>query len=201
MGEFMDLTTKVWLANEVRVWGLLATAIIGGISWAAALTHSRWQSEFSVENARIAQDKERASNEKIAELRRDTAEANARVGDAQVDIAKANQQIAEANAREKIAEVRLEQLRKQLQPRVLNEEAFLEPLKNIPPQRYKILHVRDTTDGLQLSIQIMTALDKVGWTMTAAPAPIEKKDLMLSPDISFDVGSAMSVGGQPTGVS
>jgi hypothetical protein len=79
---------------------------------------------------RTANLKEKYSDERIsaneAETRRAVSEsdkANAALGIAQADIAKAHAQIAEANAREKDAELKLEYVRKQLQPRFLDEEA------------------------------------------------------------------------------
>ncbi|WP_441281068.1 hypothetical protein [Tardiphaga sp. 862_B3_N1_1] len=84
----MDLSAKVWLANEVRIWGLAATAIIGVISFAAALTHSRWQADLATLKEKIAQDVQRASDEKIAFAVNDAAQANARAAEANLELAR-----------------------------------------------------------------------------------------------------------------
>jgi hypothetical protein len=119
--------------------------------------------------------------------------------DADRKIKAADERIAEFNARAMNAELELERLRKKTEPRRLNDEAFLAPLKKLPPQRFKVLYVPDTPDAIPLAMEILIALQRLRWVTTEIPAPIEAKDSMLPPGISF--GSAMSVGAQPTGIS
>jgi hypothetical protein len=133
----MDLTTKVWLANEVRVWGLAAAAIIGIISFAAAWTHTRLQAELSAENERIAQDKQRESNEKIALALNDAAQANAKAAD---------------------AELRLAQLTMPRGMLLKSNAAFREALKGRPDFKVQIFWLRSVSDGEYLAWRITNCL-------------------------------------------
>jgi hypothetical protein len=133
----MDLATKVWLANEVRIWGLAATAIIGVISFAAALTHSRWQADLAAQNERIALDKQRESNEKIAFALNDAAQATAKAAD---------------------AEVRLAQLTMPRGMLLNSSSAFREALKGRPDFKVQILWLRSVSDGEHLAWRITNCL-------------------------------------------
>jgi hypothetical protein len=153
--------------------------------------------------------KEKFSDERIsaneAETKRAVAEsdkANAALGIAQADIAKANAQSAEATARTKEAELKLEQVQRNLEQRqFVNEEAFLQPLKGLPPSRFRILYVRDTTDVFPLAVSLIIALQKIGWVALENPRPIEAKDSRFPGIPAVPDGSAMSIGGQSTGIS
>lgn len=71
-----DLPTKVWLANEIRVWGVFVTAFVGLVSFAANWTHSRWQAELSAQKEQAASELQRKSDEHIAEAQEKAATAN-----------------------------------------------------------------------------------------------------------------------------
>jgi hypothetical protein len=167
----MDIATKVWWANEVRVWGLLATAIIGTISWAAAWTHSRWQSELSAENARIAQDKERASNEKIAGLLARSDDARAKLAIAEEGIAKANESAAQANARAAEAQLALEKLKA---PRLLSDEQMsrvVEKLMRFHGTKFDAAVIPGDPEAIIFLSHITAALERAGWVWVEWTAP------------------------------
>jgi len=84
----MDLATKVWFANEVRIWGLAITAIVGIISFAATWTHSRWQAELASQKEVVAAQIQRASDERIATAANEAAQANARAAEANLELAR-----------------------------------------------------------------------------------------------------------------
>lgn len=114
----------------------------------------------------------------------------------------ADERIAEYNARAKEAELKLEQLRKHLQPRKLNEEIFLAPLKGWPPQKYKILYERQASDASSVSRDLMLAFGKVGWVTTDNPIPIEDSPFPAIPGITGSPpGSAASIGAAVFGIT
>ncbi len=139
-------------------------------------------------------DERTAANE--AETKRAVAEsdkANAALGVAQADIAKANAQIANATARTKEAELKVEQLRKELGPRHLQRDIFLRELLSQPSAQVEILYLQDDPECFGLAQEIGRALEDAKWPV-AAPKPIPS--LFLS-----DGPTSLSVGGQPSGVT
>jgi hypothetical protein len=102
----MDLATKVWWANEIKIWTVFAAAFLGLVSFASNWTQTRWTEELSVEKARIADEKERASNERIATAQAAAATANE-------EAAKANREAANANKKAAELSLETEQLRKE----------------------------------------------------------------------------------------
>ncbi|MEH2501406.1 hypothetical protein V1290_000217 [Bradyrhizobium sp. AZCC 1578] len=176
----MDIATKVGWANEVRVWGLLATAIIGAISWAAALTHSRWQSELSAENAKIAQAKERASNEKIARLVARSDDARAKLAIAEEGIAKANESAAQANARAAEAQLALEKLKA---PRLLSDEQMsrlVEKLKKFGGTKFDAAAIPGDPEAIIFLSHITATLERAGWVWVDWAAPEGQLSLTYS---------------------
>jgi hypothetical protein len=82
-----------------------------------------------------------------------------------------------------------------------NEDAFLAPLKGLPPAKFKILYVRDTSDVFPLAVSLIIALQKIGWIAVENPRPIEAKDSIFPGIPAIPDGSAMSVGAQSKGIS
>jgi flagellar basal body-associated protein FliL len=82
---------------------------------------------------------------------------------AKADIAKAHVSIAEADARTKEAEVKLEELRKQVGPRHLKSQEFIEALVGKPTLPVEIMFLKDDADAFTLSLEIRTALQMAGW--------------------------------------
>jgi hypothetical protein len=101
---------------------------------------------------------------RTASLELETAKAKAELGTAQADIAKANAEIATAHertaefdARTKEAELKLEELRRQVQPRFLTPN-FASALVGHPKAHVKISYVRDAADGYTFGGQIYATL-------------------------------------------
>lgn len=141
----MDLQSKVWLANEVRIWGLAVTALVGLISFAATWTHSRWQSELAAQKEEVASKLQRESDERIA--------------DAQARAAEANQKAEE----ERLARVRIEQ---RLADRNLSDEQFatvVEKLKAFVGQQYRVVTFWDLREPMAISNRISRAITAAGW--------------------------------------
>ena len=90
----MDLPSKVWWANEIRVWGTLATAAIGAVSFAATWAHSRWQADLNAVKEEIAAKERVESDERIAQAkaRGDEAHAQAEGASAQAATARLEQE-------------------------------------------------------------------------------------------------------------
>jgi hypothetical protein len=104
--------------------------------------------------------------------------------------------IAAANARTAEAELRLEQLRKNVEPRRVDQPVFLKLLEGQPKSRIEIVYVRDDADAFQLSHQILDAFKKASWDVEQ-PVPIKPFDTYPYSVIP----SVMSARGQPRGVS
>jgi hypothetical protein len=105
----------------------------------------------------------------------------------------ADKRIAESNARTKEAELKLEQLRKQLGPRHLQRDIFIEEISGQPMARAEIMYLQDDPECFDLAQQIWRALEDGKWPVDP-PKPIPS--LILS-----DGPTPMSVGGQPSGVT
>jgi hypothetical protein len=156
------------------------------------------------------------AHERIAELstqgeqlRKDAAEANARLGLAQADIAKANASIAEADARTKEAELKLEQLRRAVRPRGFGRE-FFELVKDEPGCPVRISYVETAGDGASLAMQLKLALPKEkGWVagdpeLITAREPFmagSPQGLFRNPDFVAAETTMMGTGINPSGVS
>ncbi|MFZ1774902.1 MAG: hypothetical protein WAT78_13210 [Rhizobiaceae bacterium] len=141
----MDLPTKVWLANEIRIWGLAVTATIGVVSFIATWTHSRWNAELSSlrEDAAIAAKQE--SDERIAEANTRAAEAN---------------QKAEAERLERL------KIEDRLADRSLNAEQTTQlvgKMKAFKGQEYKVTTFWDSREPLALANIIHRALTQAEW--------------------------------------
>jgi hypothetical protein len=137
--------------------------------------------------------REEQSDWRTTIIEADTAKSKAELGVAQADIAKANVQIAEANARTKEAELKLEQLRKDLGPRQLQRDIFIRELTGQPTAPVEIMYLQDDPECFALAQQIGLALKDAGWP-AGAPKPIPA--LIIS-----DGPTSMSVDGQPSGVT
>jgi hypothetical protein len=94
------------------------------------------------------------------------------------------------------AELKTEQLRKELGPRHIQREIFLKALSGQPKANVEIMYLRDDPECFELSQQIWRALEDAEWKVIA-PFPIPQN---ISPD-SLKIPTAMSVDGQPSGVT
>jgi hypothetical protein len=126
-------------------------------------------------------------------LESDNLKAQAALETAQADIARANAKIADANALQKEAELRLEQLRRQVAPRVLNREAFIKALEGEVKAPTEVMFLRDDSESMGLAQGIAFAMEAAGWQITSRrPIP---------PSADPQLPTAMTVGGQPSGVT
>ncbi|HEX3116885.1 MAG TPA: hypothetical protein VHQ48_15555 [Bradyrhizobium sp.] len=91
------------------------------------------------------------------------------------------------------AELRLEQLRKDLGPRHLQRDIFLKELFGQPSAQVEILYLQDDPECFGLAQEIWRALEDAKWPVMA-PKPIPS--LFLS-----DGPTSLSVGAQPSGVT
>jgi hypothetical protein len=158
----LDLPTKVWLANEIRIWGIAVTGIVGVISFAATWTHSRWQAELATQKEEAAVRLQRESDERIANATAEAAKANARTAEAQLQ---------------------LEQIKRQVGPRIIPEDVFLKELEGrIAPKIVKIWFSEDAVDGSQLASQLGSLLDKAKWTLSPAMR-LSRDDPLLKPSV------------------
>jgi hypothetical protein len=137
-----DLPTKVWLANEVRIWGLAVAAILGIISFAATLAQSRWQAELASQNEEVARILQRQSDERIASAIAEAASANARALEAQLA---------------------LEQFKA---PRSLTDEqaaTVAEKLKPFAGQEWGATMYWELKESVDIATRIYDALTLAGW--------------------------------------
>lgn len=91
------------------------------------------------------------------------------------------------------AELKLEQLRKDLGPRQLQRDLFIKEIAGQPNAPVEIMYLQDDPECFDLAQQIWRALEDGKWPVEA-PKPIPS--LILS-----DGPTPLSVGGQPAGVT
>lgn len=103
---------------------------------------------------------------------------------------------AKANAEAASAALKLEELRRQTAPRQLNRDAFFKAIDGKPKALTRIMYVRDDPECFDVAQQIYRVMKEAKWD-AISPVPIPSNDPNLRPDIPI----AMSVGGQPSGVS
>jgi hypothetical protein len=106
-------------------------------------------------------------------------------------------EIAAANARTAEAELKLEQLRRQVAPRQLNREAFFKAIEGQPKARVEIMYLRDDPECFDVAQQIWRLLEDARWDVTP-PVPIpssgEQDALQRGP-------TSMSISGEPSGIT
>lgn len=107
-----------------------------------------------------------------------------------------DERIAESNARQKEAELKLAELRKQVAARHLNVQEFAKSLNGMPKLPVEIMFPRDDGEAFQLALEIRDGL-KLAKSGAGEPAPIPLPDI---PQLAR-LPSAMSAGGQPSGVA
>ena len=100
--------------------------------------------------------------------------------------------LSDARRKQTEAESELIKLRNQIGPRQLNREVFWEALRDQPKAPVQILYLKDDQDSMEFAQEIANDLNRAGWKVTER-API-------SPSQS-DVPTAMTVGGQPSGIT
>jgi hypothetical protein len=106
--------------------------------------------------------------------------------------------IAEANAREKEAEVRLEQLRALSGPRDFNFDIFRDEIADKPKAHVQIWYLPDSSDGFWFASRLRGALGIAGWD-AESPIPIPEPD--KNNLLTVGMPRALVAGGQPSGVT
>jgi hypothetical protein len=112
-------------------------------------------------------------------------------------IAEAAERSAAASERAANAELALERLRQQTQPRRLDGNALVMALEARPKAPVEILFTRDDAEAFSLSMQIRDFLKMAGWEVSE---PTALTRAHASPRLS-QYPSAVGAGGQPAGVT
>jgi hypothetical protein len=118
--------------------------------------------------------------------------------------------IAEANARQKEAELKLEQLRKLAGPRGINSDTLKKELAGKPKAPVFIWYLPDSSDGYWFATRLFGALWESGWR-PERPVPMPDLDEKVVEAVMPGVPQvlpilranprAMNAGGQPSGVT
>jgi len=101
--------------------------------------------------------------------------------------------LSASTERAAIAELKTEQLRKELGPRQVQREIFLKELEGQPSAPVEIVYLRDDPECFDLAQQIWRLLEDAKWPVKSPkPMPV----LIFS-----DNPTSISAGGQPSGVT
>jgi hypothetical protein len=104
-------------------------------------------------------------------------------------------ELAASAERTAAAELKTEQLRKELGPRHLQRAIFLREIAESPRARVEIMYLRDDPECFDLAQQIWRVLEDASWDVSA-PVPIPN-----APDTASNSPTAMTVDAQPSGVT
>lgn len=116
-------------------------------------------------------------------------------GKHETSIAALNKEAAEFKARALEAELKLEQLRKDIAPRRLDRIKFTEALAGAPKAKVEIMYLGHDPECFDLAQQIQGGLKEVDWeVISIGPIP---QDLIAS----YPGPAGMAAAGQPSGVT
>jgi hypothetical protein len=110
----------------------------------------------------------------------------------------ARAEIASANAREREAELKLEQLRNLAGPRDINFDIFRREIEGKPKAHVQIWYLPDSSDGYWFASRLRGAIGIAGWDVespVSIPEPDQRNTLVR------DMPRAVAAGGQPSGVT
>jgi sensor c-di-GMP phosphodiesterase-like protein len=138
--------------------------------------------------------------EETTRLSANAEASRAAIAGANERTAKAAQSAAEANERAALAEQRaielkysMENLEKQVGPRFLNQQEFMDTLKGGPTGKFEIIYGAEDQDSWALALQIGGAMKRAGWTElreVATPvAEIIKRAKLLPQTVMIEVKS------------
>ena len=167
--ESLEGAASFWAVTSLVLTGILAIA--GALAW------------YFADQAGAAKD---------ARLKTEISSADARGAEANEKAAKANERAATLEKEAATARLKLEELRRQVGPRQLDRQAFLNAIQGQPKARVEIAYLRDDPECFDFAQQIWRVLQAAAWDVSA-PAPI--------PVASTTDPTAMAVGGQPSGVT
>lgn len=119
-------------------------------------------------------------------------DAGKEIAAADVKAAEANRKAAEANERAANAELKTEQLKKELGPRQLKRDMAMAALLGQPKLPVEIMYLRDDPECFRLAQEIENVLREAKWEIISR-SPI--------PSTNFDGPNSMGVSGQPSGVT
>ena len=104
---------------------------------------------------------------------------------------------AKSNERAAEAELKLEQLRKQIAPRFIQEQKFLKSLQGQPKSPVEVLYSKDDPECFNLAQSIHFLLLQAKWdSLSLKPIPPGQK-----PWKTFEAPDAMMAGAQPSGIT
>lgn len=164
-------SVETW--DRLCVVGIWIAAIAGAAAVFAGLFTGIVGHQLSVISAREADEKIAAANARGAEAQRLAAASNERA---------------------QLAELKLEQLRRDVGPRQLNRTAFIAALTQQPSEPVEIAYLRDDPECFDLAQQLRRALEEAGWNVSNL-APIADR---IEDDPNLP--RAMNLDGQPSGV-
>jgi hypothetical protein len=128
----------------------------------------------------------------VAALQRAATEALAKQQKVQSELAKQETLLAKQQERAANAELELERLKMQAGPRRINRGEFLKALDGQPKAPVEILYLRDDQESFEFAQEIENVLRMATWeVISRGPIPASGSE---SP-------TAMTVGGQPSGVT
>ena len=119
------------------------------------------------------------------------------------DVAGAHVRAAEANERAATAQLKLENLRKQIGPRIIDRDASLKALEGKPTANAEILFSDDDRDSFNLALQIFGLLKRANWEIES-PKPVLRgldSDRKKWGNPMSQAFALMSLGAQPWSVS
>lgn len=148
-----SIASTGWWSNFYFWTGIVALLCLG-VAEVVSHRYTERKDELVAEQ-QLRQKK--AYDEAMAKLHLEAASAEERAGEA-------NARAAEANERAKQAEVLLAVLRKQVGPRMIDHDVFIEVLKShAPPKAVVIRYSEDAVDGSQLAFQLQSLLAEAKW--------------------------------------
>ena len=110
-------------------------------------------------------------------------------------------EIAESNARQKEAELKIEELRKIAGPRSINHGVFARELEGKPKSRVQVWYLPEISDGFWLATQIVSALIEAHWELVEPPRPVPESQSSSADRTSQFIPRLMALGAQPNGVT
>jgi hypothetical protein len=149
----LPLETKVWLASEIRIWTLLAAAVLAGISLWATSRQTRWQTELTNQKDEAARIRDKKAQERIAHAEAIAATANENAALLQKEAAQ--------------AKLELEKIRGQIVARTLSDEQAAIISDNLKGLPFKITLSALTNDpeAMQFAGQIQKAMAAAGFNV------------------------------------
>lgn len=112
--------------------------------------------------------------------------------------ASAGKSIAEANARAAEAELRTQELRAKVAPRILKYAQFKQALSGQPTGRVEIIYLGHDPECMMLAQGIGQVLREIGWEVVGSSPLVQNRQ--GRPE-DRDLPDMMTVGGQPAGVT